>query len=94
MVREEWKREYDVILVDSRTGVTEIGGICTVQLPDFLAILSPRTSRGLEGAIDVAVRAGEAMDALPFDRPRLPTLPIVTRFEATTESILLSSGSA
>ncbi len=28
-IRDRWKRDYDFILIDSRTGVTDIGGICT-----------------------------------------------------------------
>jgi cellulose biosynthesis protein BcsQ len=28
-LRDSWKESFDFILIDSRTGVTEIGGICT-----------------------------------------------------------------
>ena len=35
-IREEWKTNYDFILIDSRTGITDIGGICTIHLPDIL----------------------------------------------------------
>jgi len=27
-LRNEWREEYDFVLIDSRTGITDIGGIC------------------------------------------------------------------
>jgi len=42
-LRDEWKKSYDFVLVDSRTGVTDIGGICTIQLPDILVPLFTAT---------------------------------------------------
>jgi cellulose biosynthesis protein BcsQ len=35
-LRDEWREKYDFVLVDSRTGITDIGDICTVILPDVL----------------------------------------------------------
>jgi MinD-like ATPase involved in chromosome partitioning or flagellar assembly len=35
-VRAQWVEKYDVVLIDSRTGITDIGGICTGQLPDTI----------------------------------------------------------
>ncbi len=32
------RKEYDYILVDSRTGVSDTAGICTVQMPDTLVV--------------------------------------------------------
>src|SRR5215471_19284981 len=37
-LRDEWREAYDFILIDSRTGVTDIGDICTVLLPDVLVL--------------------------------------------------------
>jgi MinD-like ATPase involved in chromosome partitioning or flagellar assembly len=85
LLRTEWKSDYDFVLIDSRTGITDIGGICTVQLPDFLAVMFTANSQSVLGALEVARRAGEATGLLPFDRPRPPTLPIVSRFESNTE---------
>src|SRR5205807_1238780 len=44
-LRDEWKRAYDFILIDSRTGITDIGGICTIQLPDVLVSLFTATDQ-------------------------------------------------
>ena len=38
-LRNEWMAEYDFILIDSRTGITDIGDICTVIMPDILVPL-------------------------------------------------------
>jgi cellulose biosynthesis protein BcsQ/energy-coupling factor transporter ATP-binding protein EcfA2 len=51
----EWLRRsldglrYDVILVDSRTGVTEMGGICAYQLADILVVMCAPNQQNLEG---------------------------------------------
>lgn len=33
-LRAQWREAYDVVLIDSRTGLTDSGGVCTVQMPD------------------------------------------------------------
>lgn len=37
--RNEWKASYDFVLVDSRTGITDTGGVCTIYLPDILVLV-------------------------------------------------------
>jgi len=84
-LRNQWKSEYDFILIDSRTGVTGIGGICTIQLPDYLVLFFTPTDHGLKGTIDVAKRAMEAQKTLPFDREALISFPVPTRIDYQTE---------
>jgi MinD-like ATPase involved in chromosome partitioning or flagellar assembly len=48
--------ETDIVLVDSRTGVTDIGGICTLQLPDVVVILFAMNDQNILGAKSVAER--------------------------------------
>jgi len=84
-LRDEWKKSYDLVLVDSRTGVTDIGGICTVQLPDILALLFTANNQSIEGILDVATRAAERRRGLPVDRGGLLTLPVLTRFDSRVE---------
>ena len=33
-VKQKLREEYDFILIDSRTGISDTSGICTVQMPD------------------------------------------------------------
>ncbi|TEU11600.1 MAG: hypothetical protein E3J21_23210, partial [Anaerolineales bacterium] len=84
-LRNEWKEDYDYILVDSRTGITDIGGICTIQLPDMLVPMFTATDQALTGAVEVAEKARIAQQALPFDRLSIVSVPIPSRFETQTE---------
>lgn len=83
--RSRWKAAYDVVLIDSRTGITDIGGICTAQLPDVLIMLFTANEQSLRGTLDIANRAVEAHDALPYDRAGLMIMPVPSRFDAREE---------
>ncbi|MFD8496730.1 CATRA system-associated protein [Amycolatopsis sp. NPDC059657] len=83
--RERWTAEYDFILLDSRTGISDIGGICTAHLPDRLVVLFTANVQSMEGAVDIAERADVARDRMPYDRPRLAILPVLSRFDARDE---------
>jgi uncharacterized protein YjbI with pentapeptide repeats/WD40 repeat protein/cellulose biosynthesis protein BcsQ len=84
-LRNEWTGAYDFVLVDSRTGVTDIGGICTIHLPDVLMLLFTATEQSLTGVIDVATRAFRGRQRLPVDRLGLISVPVPSRFESTEE---------
>ena len=56
-LKEQWRRAVrpDYVLIDSRTGHTDTGGICTRQLPDAVAILflpNEQNVRGLAKVVD------------------------------------------
>ncbi len=40
---------FHYVLVDSRTGLTELGGMCTVGLPDLVVVLTGLNQQNLEG---------------------------------------------
>ena len=84
-LREEWKKEFDFILVDSRTGITDVGGICTIYLPDALILMFTTNTQSLNGVIDVLERARNARDRLPFDRSRLVGIPVPARDETRAQ---------
>ena len=83
--RRVWKRTYDVVLVDSRTGITDIGGICTAHLPEIVVMLFTANEQSLAGTLDVARRAVAAHDRLPYDRGGLMIVPVPSRFDAREE---------
>jgi MinD-like ATPase involved in chromosome partitioning or flagellar assembly len=56
-LRSEWTSLFDFVLVDSRTGITDIGGICTIHLPDILVLLFTATDPSVDGVIDVLKRS-------------------------------------
>lgn len=84
-LRNQWIEEFDFVLVDSRTGFTDIGGICTVHLADVLVLLLTTTDSSVDGALAVVKRAREAQERLPLDRERLLAVPVPARDESRTE---------
>jgi cellulose biosynthesis protein BcsQ len=62
----QWKKvlEPDYVLIDSRTGHTDVGGICTRQLPDAVAMFffpNEQNRRGLEQVVS-QIRTGAGSD--------------------------------
>jgi MinD-like ATPase involved in chromosome partitioning or flagellar assembly len=55
-MKEQWKQSFnpDYVLIDSRTGHTDVGGICTRQLPNAVVLLffpNDQNLIGLEGVV-------------------------------------------
>ena len=48
------KRNYDFVLIDSRTGLSDVADICTIELPDVLAVCFTLSNQSIEGAANVA----------------------------------------
>jgi DNA-binding NtrC family response regulator/cellulose biosynthesis protein BcsQ len=84
-MRSEWKARYDFILVDSRTGISDTGGICTIQMPDRLVLLATASRQSVDGIVDVARRASARRAKLPYDRAALACIPVVARFDGRVE---------
>ena len=42
--------QYDYILIDSRTGVSDTSGICTVQMPDTVVVCFTLNNQSIKGA--------------------------------------------
>ena len=84
-LRTEWLSEYDYVLIDSRTGITDIGGICTIHLPDVLVLFFTNTLKSIGGVYEVTQRARKSREHLPFDIANLMAVPILARDESHTE---------
>ena len=54
-LKEQWKAciKPDYVLIDSRTGHTDVGGICTRQLPDAVVFLFFPNAQNLRGLLKV-----------------------------------------
>jgi MinD-like ATPase involved in chromosome partitioning or flagellar assembly len=83
--RARWTADYDFVLLDSRTGGSDVASICTAHLPDQLVLVFTANVRSVHGAVDIARRADIARDRQPYDRPRLTVLPVLSRFDAREE---------
>ncbi|HEX8149313.1 MAG TPA: hypothetical protein VF591_19175 [Pyrinomonadaceae bacterium] len=53
-LKGELKQKADVVLLDSRTGVTDIGGICTLQLPDVVVLMFALNDQNIAGVESIA----------------------------------------
>ena len=76
---------YDFILIDSRTGVSDTSSICTVQMPDILAVFFTLNRQSINGAAAVArsVRAQRG--------DTLPIFPVPTRIENAENDKLVAA---
>lgn len=52
-LREDMRRGYDYVLIDSRSGLSDIADICTVQFPDTVVLGFTLTDQSIEGAAQV-----------------------------------------
>jgi MinD-like ATPase involved in chromosome partitioning or flagellar assembly len=84
-LRRQWIESFDVVLIDSRTGITDSGGVCTVQMPDILVPVFSANRQSLEGTKQVILRAQQARQEFAYDRTRLLIFPLISRFDSRTE---------
>jgi cellulose biosynthesis protein BcsQ len=84
-LRDAWNREYDFVLIDSRTGITDIGGICTIALPDMIVPVFVANNQNVDGIVDILRRAQLGRQKLAYDRPPALVLPVLSRFDSRTE---------
>ena len=58
---------YDYVLVDSRTGITEIGGLCVGPLADRLVVITGLNDQNVHGTLDFLNEAGIQPKPRPKD---------------------------
>jgi MinD-like ATPase involved in chromosome partitioning or flagellar assembly len=87
-LRDFWIENYDFILIDSRTGLTDSSGMCSIHMPDVLLLLFTPNIQSFNGIKNVSKKAKEAQAQLIYDRFRLRTLPVVTRIENAETKLL------
>jgi cellulose biosynthesis protein BcsQ len=86
--RSEWIRSFDLVLIDSRTGISDIGNISTILFPDVLILVFTTSGQSIDGIVDVMRRSRAAQAALPVDRGRLAAVPLLSRDEREKENEL------
>ena len=78
--REQWKVDYDFILIDSRTGLSDAAGICTILLSDVVVAMFTANHQSLYGTRDIMRLAQQARQGLAHRRMALTVLPLPARF--------------
>jgi tetratricopeptide (TPR) repeat protein len=53
-IKEKMRADYDYVLIDSRTGVSDTSGICTVQMPDAVVVCFTLNNQGIQGSAAVS----------------------------------------
>ena len=77
------KEEYDYILIDSRSGVSDTNGICTVQMPDKLVVCFTLNNQSLTGSAQTAKSVVGQRRGTP-----LRVFPVPMRLERGEKEIL------
>ncbi len=84
VARKQMRDAYDYILVDSRTGVSDTSGICTVHMPDTLAVFFTLNAQSIEGVARTVASVQRQWESDPRykdDSKRI--YPFITRIEYT-----------
>jgi len=81
-LKQELLKRADYVLVDSRTGLTDIGGICTMQLPSVLVLVMGSNWQSVDGALKV-IKSLETLNNPP------KVLPVPSRIDKVGERDLL-----
>ncbi|MDN3359126.1 FxSxx-COOH system tetratricopeptide repeat protein [Actinomadura sp. DC4] len=87
-LRADMKRHYDYVLIDSRTGLSDIADICTVHLPDVVVDCFTLSAQSIEGAAAVARRIDER-----YAGRGIRILPVPMRTE-NAEQVKVEAGRA
>jgi hypothetical protein len=65
---------FDYVLIDSRTGISDTSGICTIQMPHVLVVCYTYNIQSIEGASRTA-------RSIRAQRPELQIFPVAMRVE-------------
>jgi tetratricopeptide (TPR) repeat protein len=78
-LRAYLKGAYDYVLIDSRTGLSDIADICTLHLPDIVVDCFTLSTQGIEGAAKVAAQIRQFTDR------DIEILPVPMRIDHSRE---------
>jgi len=77
---ERLAEQYEYVLIDSRTGFTDISGICTMLMPDKLVVVFTPNRQNLLGIVDLVRRVTNYRKQSDDWRP-LVLFPLPSRIE-------------
>lgn len=88
-LKEYWRLNFDFIFIDSRTGITDVGGICTIQMPDIVVLMANLMRQSYEGLAKVGSKVLSGIDLLRIEKAGILLLPIPSRVDFISERQLL-----
>jgi hypothetical protein len=86
-MRDELETMADVVLIDSRTGVTEMGGVCTRHLADVVVSLCAPNRQNLQGLVDM-LRSFRRTSLIAARGRPLELMVVPTRIENSEITLL------
>ncbi len=87
-LRTRLEASFDVTLIDSRTGMTEVGGICTREMADLVVSLCAPNTQNLQGcALMVQSLFGEELQQARGGR-KLDAMVIPARYDNAESDLL------
>ena len=89
-VKKHLKADYDYILIDSRTGLSDTSGICTVQMPDEVMVFFTLNRQSILGASAVANSIRDQR-RLPSGANGICIWPVATRLDQAEKERLESA---
>jgi MinD-like ATPase involved in chromosome partitioning or flagellar assembly len=94
-LRAKMVAEFDYILIDSRTGVSDTSGICTAHFPDDLVVCFTYNNQNVLGGAGIAQSASALRNAMQkvgevhgLKRERLRVFPVPTRVSRENQRLL------
>jgi len=75
-MRDTLRDEYDYVLIDSRTGLSDVAQICTLQMPDVLVALFTLSDQGIEGVDQITRQVRDL-----YSQRGIRILPVPTRID-------------
>ncbi|MFD9790130.1 FxSxx-COOH system tetratricopeptide repeat protein [Streptomyces sp. NPDC059070] len=80
-MKDDMRRHYDYTLIDSRTGLSDIADICTVQMPEVLVVCFTLSDQSIDGASAVVRDIDER-----YRHRGIRILPVATRIDLGEKS--------
>src|SRR5262249_59736414 len=82
---DQWSDSYDFVLIDSRTGLTDSGGVCTIQMPHTLVLVFTANDQSIDGGLRIVAAAQRERRDFGYDRGPLVVIPVLSRWEGEKE---------
>ena len=83
---DELASRYSYVLIDSRTGISDAGDVCTSLLPERLVVVFTPNQQSLTGVVDLVRRATTYRSQSADLRP-LIVFPLASRVEMSEEEL-------
>ena len=74
-LKTQFKNQADFILIDSKTGVTDVGGICTLQIPDAVVLFFSLNEQSIQGTERIIRSINKSKSISKKEPPKLFIIP-------------------